>query len=256
MTTMPVLFVGHGSPMNAIEDNSFTHNWQKIAGKIPRPKAILVISAHWFTSGSRIMDAENPTTIYDMYGFPMDLYEIKYNAPGAPALAHEVKKLITSKVEIDNSWGLDHGAWSVLHRMYPKADIPVTQLSIDYNAAPEVHYGIGREITKLRQEGILILASGNVVHNLSLVDFDQKGGFDWAHQFDKYIKTQVLKNDHDAILDYQSAGSSARLSVPTPDHFFPLLYALGASSPNDHIEVFNEEAVYGSLSMTSYLFGH
>jgi len=250
---MPLLFIGHGSPMNAIEENEDTKNWKRIAQLIPRPKAILAISAHWFTDGTRITDAVNPKTIYDMYGFPEELYKIVYPAPGAPELAHITKSLIQKEVRIDNSWGYDHGTWSVLHRMYPEADIPLYQLSIDRNAEPEVHYRIGRELKELRESRVLIFASGNVVHNLRRINWDMEGGYPWAEEFDRYIKEKLLQKEYTDIIHYEKAGESARSAFPTPEHFYPLLYILGAAEEDDRITVFNDRCLMGSMSMTSYL---
>lgn len=251
---MPMLFVGHGSPMNAIEDNIFTQNWEAIGKKIPRPEAILAISAHWYTKGTRISDSIQPKMVYDMYGFPEELYQINYPAKGAPDYAHLTKSLITKEVQIDNSWGYDHGIWSILHKMYPKADIPVYEFSIDSLIDAESHYRMGREISSLREKGVLILASGNVVHNLRRVDFEMDGGFLWAEEFDSYIKENVLNRDYKEVIHYENAGESSTLAVPTPEHFYPLLYILGASKMEDEISVFNDSCTMGALSMTSYLF--
>lgn len=251
---MPVLFVGHGSPMNAIEKNIYSSEWEKISLEIPKPEAILAISAHWYTDGIRINDDANPKTVYDMYGFPDELYRIVYDAPGAPKLARHTKELISKEVLIDNSWGIDHGTWSILHRMYPLADIPVYQMSIDSNAPAEVHYKIGREISSLREKGVLILGSGNVVHNLSKVNWEAEGGYSWAVEFDNYIKNKVLNGKHQEIINYKSAGESAKLAFFTPEHFYPLLYVLGASRKEDQVKIFNNSCVLGALSMTSYLF--
>lgn len=192
---MPVLFVGHGSPMNAIEDNFYSRNWVEIARQIPKPKAILAISAHWFTNGSRITDEAHPKMVYDMYGFPDELYEIVYKADGVPKLAHLTKDLIKRDVQVDNSWGYDHGTWSVLNKMYPQADIPVYQLSVDISASAEVHLQIGKEISSLREKGVLIIGSGNVVHNLAIINWDMEGGYPWAVDFDNYIKDKIIKNN-------------------------------------------------------------
>jgi 4,5-DOPA dioxygenase extradiol len=252
MSKMPVIFIGHGSPMNAIEHNSYTNNWLKIAQELPKPKAILVISAHWYTKDTRIMDDLHPKTIYDMYGFPKELYEIEYKATGAPELAHFTKSLIGKDTIVDNSWGYDHGAWSVLHVMYPNADIPVFQLSVNKNAAAAEHYELGKKLASLRNKDVLILASGNVVHNLSRVDFSMEGGYEWANEFDNYIKENILSQNHQAIINYEKAGDIARLSFSIPDHFYPLLYVLGASASEDKITVYNDSCVAGSLSMTCY----
>lgn len=253
---MPVLFVGHGSPMNAIEENTYTQNWASAAGKIPIPKAILMISAHWYTRGSRINDTLHPKTVYDMYGFPEALYQVRYDAVGSPETAHQAQSLITRSVQIDNSWGIDHGAWSVLRRMYPRADIPLFQLSVDASAAPEVHFQIGQEIRTLREQGVLIIGSGNVVHNLAKVGWDMDGGYPWAEEFDQYIQNAVLQRQYQDVLHYEKAGSSSKLAFTSPDHFYPLLYILGASDSSDRISMFNDSCTMGSLSMTSYLFGH
>ena len=254
ISKMPVIFIGHGSPMNAIEDNEFTQNWKKLGQELPRPKAILSISAHWFTAGTRISDVEWPKTVYDMYGFPRKLYELKYDAPGSPALAKEVIALLSdTSVKIDNSWGLDHGTWSVLHSMYPNADIPVVQLSIDRNAPPRKHFEMGQKLQKLREEGVLILGSGNIVHNLALVSFEEENGFPWAYEFDQYIKTSIINKDWDSILNYKKLGASALKAFFTPDHYYPLLYVLGASDSQDTFRILNESCVYGSISMTCYV---
>ncbi|WP_373325805.1 4,5-DOPA dioxygenase extradiol [Sporomusa paucivorans] len=254
VTKFPLLFVGHGSPLNAIEDNKYTKGWQEIAGRIPRPSAILSISAHWYTQGSKVNDAEKPRTVYDMYGFPDELYKVSYNVPGAPELAKITKQLIQGKVEFDNSWGIDHGTWSVLCKMYPEADIPVYQLSIDGNASAEVHFQIGRNLRDLREKGVLLFASGNVVHNLSKVDWKMDGGYSWAVEFDGYIRDKILAREYQDVINYTSAGKSAELAFYYPDHFYPLLYVLGASEATDRLSIYNESCTLGGLSMTSYLF--
>jgi 4,5-DOPA dioxygenase extradiol len=254
MEKMPVLFIGHGSPMNALEDNPFTDNWQNTASRLPRPAAILCVSAHWYTHGSRIMDEAHPKMVYDMYGFPDELYRIQYKAEGAPLLAHETKNLISRAVTVDNSWGFDHGAWSVLHRMFPAADIPVYQLSVDMNADAQTHFAIGQELRSLREQGVLILGSGNVVHNLGRINWSMKGGQPWAVEFDNYIIGKIKSREYNDVIHYESAGESSRLAFPTPDHFFPLLYVLGASDQDDRLTVFNDSCIMGSMSMTCYLF--
>ena len=251
---MPALFVGHGSPLNAIENNIYTSGWEEIAGEIPKPRAILSISAHWVTGGTRINSAENPKTIYDMYGFPEELYRVKYDAPGAPELAHATVELISRGVKIDNSWGIDHGTWSVLFRMYPKADIPVYQLSIDSDAPAGIHYEIGKEISSLREKGVMIFGSGNVVHNLFRVNLRMEGGYTWANTFDDYIRDKIIKGQYQDVINHDSAGESAEQAFFTPEHFFPLLYVLGATRQDDRLRIFNNSCTLGSLSMTSYLF--
>jgi 4,5-DOPA dioxygenase extradiol len=251
---MPALFVGHGSAMNAIEDNIYTKNWEKIASEIPRPNAILAISAHWFTKGSRIADDIQPKIIYDMYGFPDALYKVVYPAPGSPILAQETRNLISADVTIDNTWGIDHGTWSILYKMYPKADIPVFQLSIDSSANADMHFKIGQEISALREKGVLIFGSGNVVHNLSKVTWGMNGGHDWADEFDGYIKHKIIKKQYDDVINYKSAGKCAELAFFTPEHFYPLLYVLGASKDDDKLSISSDSCTMGALSMTSYLF--
>lgn len=255
MSKMPVVFIGHGSPMNAIEDNIFTNNWRDIAQKIPKPKAIIAFSAHWYTKGTKIMNEENPKTIYDMYGFPEELYEIIYNSPGDPKLAEYSKSLISMNSQYDDSWGIDHGTWSVLVHMYPNRDIPVFQISIDATAPPEFHYKIGQELKSLRDQGVLLFGSGNIVHNLRMIDWNMKeSGFNWAYEFDNYIRKNIENKNHENIINYSSLGESAKLAVPTPDHFYPLFYTLGATDTEDKISVYNNSCTMGSLSMTSYLF--
>jgi len=254
MKRMPALFVGHGTPMNAIEVNDYTRNWVKIAHDIPKPEAILAISAHWYTDGSRITDEAHPKMVYDMYGFPDELYKVDYRAKGSPELAHLTKELIKRNVKIDNSWGYDHGTWSVLCKMYPEADIPVYQLSVDGKAGPETHFQIGQEISALREQGVMIFASGNVVHNLSRINWEMNGGHTWAVDFDNYIKEKIIKKQYDNVVDYKSAGKSSELAFFTPEHFYPLLYVLGASKQDDELSIYNDSCTLGSLSMTSYLF--
>lgn len=255
MSKMPVLFIGHGSPMNAMEDNQYSRTWVEISKHIPKPDAILSISAHWYTKGTRIMNEENPKTIYDMYGFPKELYDVTYDVKGAPVIAQTCKQLITSDTSDDNTWGIDHGTWSVLVHMYPKRDIPVFQISIDRDATMEEHYRIGKELGALREKGVLILGSGNIVHNLRMVDWNQVGkGFDWAHEFDDYIYDNIIQKKRDTILNYENAGECARLAVPTRDHFLPLLYTLGATDLEDCVRVYNKVGELGSLTMTSYLW--
>ncbi|WP_099205247.1 4,5-DOPA dioxygenase extradiol [Scatolibacter rhodanostii] len=251
---MPALFIGHGSPMNAIEDNEYSNIWSEISKQIAKPEAILSVSAHWFTRGSKITDSPKPNVVYDMYGFPDALYNVIYQPDGAPNLAHEAISLIGSKVDVDNSWGIDHGTWSVLCRMYPEADVPVFQLSVDANASAETHFRIGQEIASLRNKGVMIFGSGNVVHNLSRVSWDMDGGYPWATEFDNYIKEKILSGEYDDVINYDRAGPSRKLAFHTPDHFNPLLYVLGASNKNDKLTVFNDSCTLGSLSMTSYLF--
>lgn len=240
--------------MNAIEDNAFSKKWMELGKQLERPKAILSVSAHWFTQGTRVADAETNRTIYDMYGFPDELYRVAYPAPGAPETARRAMALISRKTQVDNTWGLDHGTWSVLRRIFPKADVPVFQLSVDHNATPREHFEIGRELKALRDEGVLIFGSGNVVHNLGRVNWSMEGGYDWAEDFDRYIRRNVENRELDRVVDYHQAGPSAKQAFPILDHFAPLLYVLGATDEADRATVFNDACVLGSLSMTSYLF--
>lgn len=255
MSRMPLVFVGHGSPMNAIEDNDYTREWISMSERIPRPEVILSVSAHWFTKGTKIMNEEAPKTIYDMYGFPRELYEVVYNSPGSPSVAKLSKELISKETEYDNSWGIDHGTWSVLVHMYPDRKIPVFQISIDAYAPPEVHYNIGRNLRTLREQGVLIFGTGNIVHNLRLVDWHMGSkGFDWAYEFDEYIYENIINKNHNNIINYKEMCESAKHAVPIPDHFYPLLYTLGATYEDDKISVFNKSCELGSLTMTSYLW--
>ncbi len=254
MSKMPVLFVGHGSPMNAIENNEFTENWTKIGAALPKPKAILSISAHWYTDGTRICDEAHPRQIYDMYGFPKELYQLIYTVDGAPDNAHITKKLLRREVVVDNSWGIDHGTWAVLCHMFPQADIPVFQLSIDKNLDVGTHYRIGEELHALREQGILILGSGNVVHNLAKINWELEGGYPWAREFDHYIREAILAGEHQQVIHYENAGKASELAFFTPEHYDPLLYALGAAGQDSRVTVYNDACILGSLSMTSYLF--
>ena len=256
--TMPVLFVGHGSPMNAIEDNEFSRRWTKMGQELPTPKAVLVISAHWLTKGTRITAMNNPRTIHDFGGFPKALFDVQYPAPGNPELAKETAALFkTTHVELDHDWGLDHGAWSVVKLMYPKANIPVLQLSIDYNRPAQYHYDLAKELAALRKKGVLILASGNMIHNLRLVDFSKinGGGYDWAYEMNTVFKDKIGNRDHQALINYEKLGKSPLLAVPTPDHYYPLLYALGLQGKNESTTFFNDKVVGGSLNMTSVKIG-
>lgn len=253
MTKMPLLFVGHGSPMNAIEKNAFTKTWVELAGKIPEPKAILSISAHWTTSGTRVSNSPNPRTIYDMFGFPKELYEVQYQPPGAPEIAANLMAAIP-EVLIDNTWGIDHGTWSVLKHFYPKANVPVLQLSLDLKMTRQDHFDLGQKLQALREEKVLILGSGNIVHNLGLVRWDLEGGYAWADEFDGYMKDCILRRDFKGVIQYKNAGESAKSAFRSFEHFDPLLYILGASQAKDRITVFNDSRTLGSLSMTGYLF--
>jgi len=257
---MPVLFIGHGSPMNGIEDNEFSLRWARMAKEIPTPKAVLVVSAHWLTKGTRITAMEFPTTIHDFMGFPKELYDVQYNAPGSPALAKETASLIrlTDAVQ-DHDWGLDHGAWTVVKHMYPEAIIPILQLSIDYTKGPQFHFDLAKEIFGLRKKGVLIIGSGNMVHNLKMVDWNminqREFGYDWALKMDYQFKKLITLGDPRPLINYESLGNAARLAIPTPEHYLPLLYTLGLRGTNETVTFFNDKAVGGSITMTSVKIG-
>jgi len=257
---MPVLFVGHGSPMYVIEENEFTKTWQKLGETIPTPKAILCISAHWETRGTHVTAMPKPPTIHDFGGFPSELYEIQYPAPGNPELANEtIQTIQKTKVQADDKWGLDHGAWSVIMRMYPKAEIPVIQMSLDYNKTPEEHYELAKELASFRDKGILIIGSGNIVHNLHKVAWDKQDdeeyGFDWALEANDTFKNLIQSNYHKDLINYNLLGKAVQMAVPTPDHYLPLLYALALKNESEKVSFFNDKAVMGSLTMTSLKIG-
>lgn len=257
---MPVLFMGHGSPMNGIEDNEFSQHWSKMGREIPTPAAVLVISAHWLSNGTRITAMDFPKTIHDFGGFPKALFDVQYPAPGDPGLAKETASLITSApVGLDHDWGLDHGAWTVVKHMYPEAEIPVLQLSIDNNREPQSHYDLAKELYELRRKGILIIGSGNMVHNLRMLAWEkikEPGfGYDWALQLNETFKNLIFERDHKALINYSKLGKEARLAIPTPEHYLPLLYSLALRGSNDQVSFFNDKAVAGSLTMTSVKIG-
>ncbi|WP_345031084.1 4,5-DOPA dioxygenase extradiol [Ravibacter arvi] len=257
---MPVLFIGHGSPMNGIEDNEFSRRWEKLGKEIPEPAAVLVVSAHWLTRGTHITAMENPRTIHDFGGFPKALFEVQYTAPGNPELARETQTMVHStSVELDHDWGLDHGAWTVVRRMYPDARIPVLQLSIDYGKPAAYHYELGKELKALRKKGVLIIGSGNMVHNLRMIDWahmhTDNFGFDWAIEMSHLFKDKINAGDHAALIDYLRLSPSAKLAVPTPDHYYPLMYTLALQDPDEQPVIFNDKLVAGSLNMTSVKFG-
>ncbi len=250
---MPVLFIGHGSPMNAIEVNEFAQGWSKMAKSITKPNAILCVSAHWETNGTRVCAVPNPKTIHDFYGFPKALYDKQYPAPGSPEFARltadEIKK---THVELDFEWGLDHGSWSILCHMFPLADVPVYQLSLDRTKPPQYHYDLAKELQGLRKKGVLIVGSGNMVHNLRLMR-NAIQPFDWAFEFDSRLKKLITDNNHDALIHYEKMGTVANLSIPTNEHYLPLLYTLAQLNKNESVSFFNEKTVMGSVSMTSLI---
>ena len=253
--TMPALFVGHGSPTNAIEDNEFSRAWSEAAKSLPRPRAILCISAHWETSGTQVTAMERPRTIHDFSGFPPSLHAKTYPAPGAPDLARLAQEAVRkTEVALDFEWGLDHGAWSVLCRMFPEADVPVVQLSLDHAQEPAYHYELGRELQGLRRKGVLIVGSGNIVHNLRQIVW-QDTAYDWALEFDAKMKQLIEAGDHDAIIHYPNLGHAARLAVPTNEHYLPLLYVLALQGKGDEVSFFAEKVTLGSMSMRSVRVG-
>jgi 4,5-DOPA dioxygenase extradiol len=255
---MPVLFVGHGAPTNIIEENEFTKGWVEAAARIPRPNAILCISAHWLTQGGTAVTAmEQPRTIHDFYGFPKEMYEQSYPAPGSPQVAQLTKESVSvTDVAFDHDWGFDHGSWCVVKKMYPDADIPMLQLSIDYKQSLTYHYELGKELAKLRSKGVLIMGSGNLVHNLRAVDFRNKNSvFDWAEEFDSLVAAAIDARDDDSVINYRNWGKVADMAHPTNDHYLPVLYTLGATEKKERLQFFNEKSVHGSISMRSFSLG-
>ena len=252
---LPIMFVGHGSPVNAIEDNQFTLAWEKEGKNLSKPSAILCISAHWFVDGTYVHGAKQPQTIHDFYGFPPDLYNIRYNCPGSPEFAKETQNLVTTtKVQWDEDWGLDHGCWVVIKRLFPKADIPVFQLSLDATKPPQFHYDIAKELSSLRRQGVLIVGSGNIVHNLGMIVFDETAKpYDWALEFDAISKKLITDGDHKKLINYKKFGHAANLSIPTPDHYWPLLYTLALQEKDERVHFFAEGLTYKSISMRSLI---
>ncbi|KAA3624045.1 MAG: 4,5-DOPA dioxygenase extradiol [Bacteroidetes bacterium] len=259
--TMPVLFLGHGSPMNAIEENEFVQGFRKVGTEITRPKAILCISAHWETKGTFVTAMESPRTIHDFGGFPPALFEQQYPAPGSPELARETQKLITkTQVELDDhQWGLDHGAWTVIKQLYPDADVPVIQMSLDYSKPPQYHYELAQELKSLRKKGVLIVGSGNMVHNLRMVAWNKleepNYGYDWALEAREKMNHYIADGNHQPLINYKAQGRSFKLSIPTPEHYLPMLYTLALQEEKEEISFFNDKALGGSLTMTSLKIG-
>lgn len=255
MLRMPVLFIGHGSPMNAIEDNEYSQAWKQLGRDLPRPSAILCISAHWESETTSVTAAKAPRQIYDFYGFPPELYEVKYPAPGSPALVEQIQNLIQiTPVIVDHGWGLDHGSWSVLCRMYPQADIPVLQLSLPFSRDGNLHYSIGRELAALRNEGVLILGSGNIVHNLRRMVWEDTA-FDWAVEFDALVKEKIDQGDHQPLVNFQNLGTAANLAINSAEHYLPFLYVLGASALGEPVQYFVPKIWGGSISMRCVQIG-
>jgi 4,5-DOPA dioxygenase extradiol len=256
---MPVLFLGHGSPMNAIVENEFVNGFRNIAKGIPKPNAILCISAHWETKGTFVTAMENPNTIHDFGGFPKELFAVQYPAPGSPDLAKQTKSLVTkTEVGLDDKWGLDHGAWSVIKHLYPNADIPAIQMSIDYSQTPLSHYELAQQIKSLREKGVLVIGSGNIVHNLGKVEWkrlNETFGYDWAIEANDKMKKFILDGSHKELINFRSQGKAFDLAIPTPEHYLPLLYSLALQDKNEEVKLFNDKAVAGALTMTSLKIG-
>jgi 4,5-DOPA dioxygenase extradiol len=257
---MPVLFIGHGSPMNAIEENEFVSEWRKLGETIPFPKAVLCISAHWETNGTLVTAMAKPPTIHDFGGFPQQLYRIQYPAPGSPELATEIKNTISGEnVGLDEKWGLDHGAWSVIRNIYPLANVPVLEMSLNYNLSPGDHFNLAKELSELRRRGVLIIGSGNMVHNLRMIAWehvnDPDFGFDWAIAANSFFKDRILDGNFGALINYNQLGTEVQMAVPTPDHYLPLLYTLALKEKDEPVTFFNDKAVMGSLTMTSVRIG-
>ncbi len=252
---MPVLFVGHGNPMNVIEDNEFSRAWAEAGKSLPKPRAILCVSAHWVTRGTLVTAMDRPRTIYDFYGFPPEMYELRYDAPGSSDLAEQVRRIIkNTEVKPDLDWGLDHGTWTVLARMFPKADVPVIQMSLDANIEPQKHYDIARQMKELRREGVLIVGSGNIVHNLRMARFDDSA-YDWAVEFDQRIANWVEQNDHEPIIHFEGGDQAASLAINSAEHYVPLLYSLALKDEDDSVSFFAEKVMGGSISMRSVKIG-
>lgn len=253
---MPVLFLGHGSPMNAIEENEFVAGFRKAGREIPKPNAILCVSAHWETRGTLVTAMEKPRTIHDFGGFPQALYQVQYPAPGSPVLAKETKSIVRkTEVGLDDKWGLDHGAWTVVKHLYPNADVPIIQMSLDYPQPPQYHYELAKELSPLRQKGVLIIGSGNMVHNLRMLAWDKLNtdayAYDWALEASEKMKKFILSGDHAQLINYPSQGRAFQLAIPTAEHYLPLLYALALKEENEKVSLFNDKPVGGSLTMTS-----
>ena len=254
---MPALFIGHGSPMNTLARNRYTEAWRRLGDSVPKPKAILSISAHWTTRGTAVTAMDRPRTIHDFGGFPQELFEVQYPAPGDPRLAERVRDLLApTDIALDKSWGLDHGTWSVLVHAFPDADIPVVQLSIDGTKAPDFHYQLAQRLAPLRDAGVLIVGSGNVVHNLGRIQWAEDAKpYDWAVRFNDKLRGHLAAHEHQPLIDYTTWGEDARLSVPTPDHYLPLLYVIALQVENEIISLPIDGIEYGSIGMLTALVG-
>lgn len=253
---MPLLFVGHGNPMNAISNNQYAQEWQKIGQNLPTPSAILCISAHWETNGTFVTAMQMPQTIHDFGGFPQALFDVQYPAQGNPALATQISQLVTTtNVQPNYDWGLDHGCWSVLKHIYPKNNIPVLQLSLNYNQPLSWHYSLAKELHTLRQKGVLIIGSGNIVHNLGIINWQTNQAYDWAIEANNKIKSLIIDDAHQQLINYTQLGSAVKLAIPTTEHYLPLLYILGLKEKNENISFFNDTIDLGSIAMTSLQIG-
>src|SRR6266581_2124113 len=253
---LPAIFFGHGSPMNTLEQNRYTDAWRQLGAQVGRPKAILAISAHWYTRGTAVTAMDRPKTIHDFYGFPQALFDVQYPAPGDAQLAARVRELLAPvDVALDQSWGLDHGTWSVLKHAFPGADIPVVQLSIDGTQQPQFHYETGKRLAPLRDEGVLVAGSGNVVHNLRLMKRAGGAPFDWAVRFNEKIRVALASRDHRALVDFEKFGEDARLSVPTPEHYLPLLYVAALQGDDEPMTFVVDGYDLGSVSMLTAVAG-
>lgn len=250
---MPAVFAGHGSPMNAIEDSPYRRGWQELAKRLPKPKAVLCVSAHWETDGASVTAAERPETIHDFGGFPRALHELVYAAHGSPALARRVKDLVP-EVRLDPRRGLDHGCWGVLYPMYPDASVPVVQLSLDRDLTGDGHLALARRLAPLRDEGVLVLGSGNVVHNLGYWSPRMREPYEWAARFDAKVKALVDEGDFASLADYDALGPDAELAISGPEHFLPLLYPLGLKAEGEKVSYFND-SVENSMSMRGVVVG-
>ncbi len=256
-TRLPAVFFGHGSPLNALEQNRFTDAWRHIGTALPKPKAILCVSAHWMTRGTAVTAMDKPRTIHDFSGFPQELFEVQYPAPGSPHLAAGVRELLAPvEVQLDQSWGLDHGTWSVLKQVYPDAHVPVVQLSLDANQPPQYHYDLGARLAPLRDEGVLIVGSGNVVHNLGRIQWAEDARpYDWATRFNEKARAHLAARAHQPLIDYLSLDGDARLSVPTPEHYLPLLYIIATQDRSDTVSLPVDGIELGSISMLTAIVG-
>lgn len=253
---MPVFFIGHGNPMNGIIENEYTRGWKKAIEKTPKPTAIIVISAHWETRGTQITAMKTPRTIYDFYGFSPELFAAKYDAAGNPELAKDVAETLKNRsIALDENWGLDHGSWTILKHLYPAAEIPVLQLSLDFGKSAKEHYELAKELKYLRERGVLIIGSGNMVHNLRMVNFREPQSYDWAVSANNKFKNLILSGEHDKLIKYETLGSDIDLAIPSAEHYLPLLYSLALMNENDAVQIFNDSVDLASISMTSVKIG-